>query len=338
MINRIWFGDSNLDRAARTALTPVEGVFAAVSGLRTLLYDAGWLKSEVASVPTVSVGNLSVGGTGKTPIAAWVSACLHDRDARPAIVMRGYGADEPEVHRRLNPDINVVVDADRVRGVESAVRQGADVVVLDDAFQHRRLARTADIVLVSADQWSDDIRLLPAGPWREPLSALRRADLIVVTRKSVSTERVDHVHEKLSSIVPRVPRVSVHLAPAEVRLVGGLAHEDVESLRGEHVMVVVAIGDPMAFLRQLEMIGARADPHVFPDHHEFSGDDIQRLLTGSHHGDRVLCTLKDAVKLEKIWPRDGPRLWYVSQRVIVERGVGGMETLLTAVLAARHSQ
>lgn len=338
MIERIWFGSSTADRAARTVLAPAERIFAAVSGLRMLLYDAGWLKSDRAVVPTISVGNLTVGGTGKTPISAWIAAWLGEHGAKPAIVLRGYGDDEPDVHRVLNPAIDVIVDADRVRGAATAASRGADVVVLDDAFQHRRLAKTADIVLISADAWSGEPRLLPAGPWREPIVAVRRADLVIVTRKAASHEAVDAVSEALSSVAPRIPRVSVHLAPGDLRSVVGDERIPIESLRGERIRVVAAVGDPTAFLRQLEAAGAIVVPTIFPDHHAFSASDVRRVLKGSRPADRVICTLKDAVKLAKIWPHEAPRLWYVSQRVIVERGVGGIEQLLTAVLESRDAQ
>jgi tetraacyldisaccharide-1-P 4'-kinase len=162
-MERVWFGRDAVSRAARAALMPVERVFAGVSGLRTLLYDAGWVKGTLPPVPVVSVGNLTVGGTGKTPVSAWIARWLRDHGGHPAIVMRGYGDDEPAVHRLLNPDVDVIVAPDRARGVEEAVRRGADIAVLDDGFQHRQLRRDVDIVLISADQWPDDVHLLPPG-------------------------------------------------------------------------------------------------------------------------------------------------------------------------------
>ena len=99
------------------------------------------------------------------------------RGAQPAVVLRGYGEDEPLVHERLNPSIPVIVNPDRARAVALAAARGATIAVLDDAFQHRAIRRDADLVLVSADRWTPDVRVLPAGPWREPLTALRRATL-----------------------------------------------------------------------------------------------------------------------------------------------------------------
>ena len=337
-MERVWYGTDGLARAARVALAPAERLFAGLSGLRTLLYDAGWVKASPPPIPVVSVGNLTVGGTGKTPVAAWIARWLGDHGARPAVILRGYGSDEPAVHRALNPDIDVILDADRRRAVTEAVHRGADVAVLDDAFQHRQLKRTVDIVLISADRWSSEVHLLPAGPWREPLSALRRADLVIVTRKAAGPDAVERVHTVLSRIAPRVPRVSVHLAADDLIRVDDAGHAPLSTLQGERVTAVVAIADPAAFVRQLELCGARVDPMVYRDHHEFEPADIERIIATASGSARVVCTLKDAVKLRNLWPRAAPTLWYVSQRVIVERGVGGIEQLLDGALRARHPQ
>src|SRR5690349_18685175 len=152
LIERVWFGTDAWARGGRLALAPLEAVYGAAVTLRGKLYDAGILRTRETAIPAVGVGNLSVGGTGKTPFAAWIARALANRGARPAIVLRGYGEDEPLVHRVLNPTIPVIVAADRVRGTVQARSTGADIAVLDDAFQHRRARRRADIVLVSADR------------------------------------------------------------------------------------------------------------------------------------------------------------------------------------------
>src|SRR5579862_8723326 len=189
----LWRSDSFLARFARLALSPAALVYRGGVALRGTL-----VRSHDPALPSISVGNLTVGGTGKTPIAAWIVAELTSMGARPAVVLRGYaGGDEIDVHRRLNPDIPVIGNPDRVAGVAQAKEQGADIVVLDDAFQHRRIARLSDIVLISADAWNGEVRLLPAGPWREPLSALGRASAIVITRKAVDESRADAVTRAL---------------------------------------------------------------------------------------------------------------------------------------------
>lgn len=317
---------------------PAERVFAGVSGLRTLLYDAGWVRGESARIPVVSIGNLTVGGTGKTPVSAWVARWLRDHGSHPAIVMRGYGDDEPAVHGALNPDIDVVIGVNRVGAVDEAVRRGADIAVLDDGFQHRQLRRDVDIVLISADRWPEDIHLLPAGPWREPLSAVRRADLVIVTRKAASDSEVGRVHQRLAKVAPRVPRMSVYLAPDELLRVDGMERAPLRSLAGERIVAVSAVGDPIAFARQLEAHASNVEAMSFRDHHGFTAADVVRIVAASHGSARVVCTLKDAVKLRVLWPRGGPPLWYVSQRVIVERGVGGIERLLETALRTRDAR
>ena len=328
ILERIWFGRDLLAKAARLSLMPLEGLYGSVVGVREALYDAGLLAARDPALPTISVGNVSVGGTGKTPVAAWLARGLAERGAKPAIVLRGYGDDEPLVHRTINPDVPVIVSADRVAGIAAARAGGATVAVLDDAFQHRRVRRDADLVLVSADRWTRSPHLLPAGPWREPLRAVRRASLIVVTRKAASSADADAVHEALTHIAPRVPRTTVHLAPAELIAIDGGERLPIAALAGRPVRVIAAVGDPTALIRQLESLGARVEADIYPDHHEFSDGEIREFSRRVPSDGLALCTLKDAVKLTTRWPRGGLPLWYVSQHVIVERGVGGVERVL----------
>lgn len=331
-VDRVWYGNDPLASIMRMALMPAERLFSGIIGARDILYDAGWLPAVEPPIPAVSIGNLTVGGTGKTPIAAWIARGLVARGARPAVVLRGYGDDEPLVHQTLNPDVAVVVDADRAAGVAAAAKAGADIAVLDDAFQHRRVRRIADIVLISADRWSDSVRLLPAGPWRERLDALQRATLVVVTRKGASDARVDAVHEALSRAARAIPRVSVRLALAELVSAAPVdetpARQPLSSLAGARVRAVLSIADPGAFARQLEAEGAVVRVDAFPDHHAFAAAEVERLVRRVEPNELVVCTLKDAVKLAPLWPRLAPPLWYVSQQVMVERGVGGLERVL----------
>ena len=341
VVDELWYGTGPLARASRVLAAPAAGVFRALVGARELLYDAGWLQTSEPALPVVSVGNLTVGGTGKTPIAAWVARELLERGAKPAIVLRGYGGDEQLVHQTLNPTLPIVVAPDRVAGVAEASRRGATVAVLDDAFQHRRIRRAADFVLVSADRWTRDARLLPAGPWREPLSAARRATLVVVTRKAASDSVVDDVNAALAAAAPSIPRVTVRLElDALVRAADDNAHPEVVPLRAiadTAVRAVLSIADPRAFVRQLERAGARVAVSAFLDHHTFTELEIARIVDALRPGEWAICTLKDAVKLAPRWPRLAPPLWYVSQRVTVERGVGGLERILDDLARPRAS-
>lgn len=336
-VERIWYADGWAERAARAALAPAAWVYAAASAGRNALYDRGVLTAHTPAVPVLSVGNLSVGGTGKTPVTAWAAERLRHAGARPAIVLRGYGDDEPLVHRRLNPDVEVVVDSNRVRGVVEARRAGADCVVLDDGFQHRAIARHADWVLVAAERGHAGDRLLPAGPLREPVAALRRADVLLVTRKSASREEAMRVADQLAHHVRGGAVAVCHLAPEALvhATTGEVA--PLSWLDGRRVVAVAAIGAPRDFFAQLRALGARLDEASFPDHHLFDAGDVARLARRATGTDGVLCTLKDAVKLAPVWPRVGPSLWYVSQRAAVEHGERTLDASLDAVLAARQA-
>lgn len=325
-------------RAARLALAPLAGLYRGIVAVRGSLYDAGLLPARRTALPALSVGNLSVGGTGKTPFAAYVAGELRSRGGKPAIVLRGYGGDEPLVHATLNPGIPVVVSPDRVAGVAEARVLGADVAVLDDAFQHRRAERWGDIVLISADRWTDVRRLLPAGPWRESARALRRATMVVVTRKAATPDEAESVREELRAAAPELPIAIVRLASLNLHAAAGTDVMPLEHLRGRRVHLIAAVGDPVAFTKQVESAGASiATSSIYPDHYRFSREDGVRLALATAGADLALCTLKDAVKLSPHWPAEAPRLWYVSQHVVIEREAAALDALLDGLLAARST-
>jgi tetraacyldisaccharide 4'-kinase len=338
LIERVWYGGSTVAGGARTVLAPVEAVYACGVAVRNALYDSGRLAQYGTAVPALSVGNLSVGGTGKTPVTAWLAQQLVTRGAHPAIVLRGYGNDEPLVHERLNPDVPVIVSPDRVAGSVRASASGADVVLFDDAFQHRRASRVADVVVVSADQWLRSRRLLPAGPLREPLRALRRATLMLVTRKAASLETASLACAGIARAAPGVPLATAHLALDALHAAANAeAPRQVASLAGTEVLAVSAIGNPQAFAAQLAAAGAHVRSVALPDHHAYSRDDAGRLARAADGVDLVVCTLKDVVKLAQVWPRQAVPLWYVSQQLVVEHGGAAVDAALQTVLDARRT-
>ena len=337
LIERVWAGNSAADKAIRTALTPLELLYRAGVALRGSFYDTGLARVQRSPIPTISIGNLTVGGTGKTPVAAWVAWRLKSLGESPAIVLRGYGGDEPLVHSRINPEIPVIVSADRVAGVAEAKSQGATVAVLDDAFQHRRAARDVDLVLMSADNWQEEQHVLPAGPYREPMSALSRASAVIITRKSAGDSLVHSVEGAVKSRFPGLPIAVASLSPAEIVLAKSTDHhEPINALAGKRVCAIAAVGNPSAFFEQLERVGAQVTRQAYPDHHPFSNRDVAMLGAASRSVDYVVCTLKDAVKLEPLWPADGRPLWYVSLAVAIESGKPAIEELL-ARLARRKN-
>ncbi len=315
-IERIWAADG----PAAWALTPLSWLFGFGTGARNLLFDLGLLPSHALGLPAVSVGNLSVGGTGKTPVSAWVASELRAMGAHPAILLRGYGDDEPLVHARLNPGIPVIANPDRVAGAAEARAKGATVLVLDDAFQHRRARRDLDLVLVAAEQGGAH-RLLPAGPLREGHRALRRAALVIVTRKSASLAEAEGVAAAWTGFAGAPPTAVIALNPGPLRPVDAIgASLPLSSLAGKRVLAVSAIGAPGAFEAQLRAAGASVESAAYPDHHAFSEGDVTALVRRADVTDLTICTLKDAVKLGPRWPRQAPGVWYLSQAVEVERG------------------
>jgi tetraacyldisaccharide 4'-kinase len=337
LIEMIWTGRGRRARAARVMLAPVELLYRAVVATRGKLYDWRVLRVHAFSVPILSIGNLSVGGTGKTPVAAWFAQRLSTKGMRPGIVLRGYGADETIVHQRLNEGIPVIAAADRVRAIREAIGHGVDAVVLDDAFQHRRAARDADVVLVSADAWSSGTpRLLPAGPWREPLRSARRANLVIITRKTAERSTVEDVRRALASAAPQVPVATAYLAPGELRSTATGQTLPLQVVRGADLTVIAAIAHPDSFFKQLTELGAVVRPHSFPDHHAFTRQEARDLAMRASSSDFVVCTLKDAVKLESLWPAEAGSLWYVSQRLRIEDGQEHIDRLLDALAPRAH--
>ena len=338
-VNRIWEGEETGDRLARAVLFPFEALYRGVVAVRSELYDRSLVQIHASSIPVISIGNLTVGGTGKTPFASWIAGRLTDLGMKPAIVLRGYGGDEVLVHRRLNPGMQVIADASRSSGIAAAAANGATVAVLDDAFQHRRAMRDADIVLFSADSWTGKPRLLPVGPWREPISAVRRASLAVITRKAASDESVADLSSALMVAGPLVPQAVVRLVMTRLtRAAGSVSSMDLQKLEGKKILAVSAVGNPDSFARQLRELGAEALTCSYPDHHAFSHNDIAVIIAKSTSVDFIVCTLKDAVKLASRWPASAPPLWYVSQTVSVENGAAQIDKVLARIQSHNSSQ
>ncbi len=332
-MDRIWYSETGTAWLARTMLRPASWVYGLVVAARNAMYDRGLIEEKSLGLPVVSIGNLSAGGTGKTPAAAWMARELKQLGARPAVIMRGYGGDEQLVHRTLNPGIPVFTGADRAQSLKQALATGCDAAVMDDGFQHRRVARTADIVLVSADRWQERLQLLPSGPGREPLSALERATLVVVTRKAAQMDTALSISRLLVGRTGRpVPVLS--LEPAMLVDFHTGVEFPLSALQGRPVVVAAGVADPVALERQMRSFGARPSMRVFPDHHAYGVADVASLISP---GDSmpVVCTLKDAVKLGPMWPRESAPLWYVSQRCEFDEGGTEIRSLLVRVLAAR---
>ncbi len=334
IVRWLWEGGT-LATVARLPLTPLSALYWGMMKLRAAAYRAGWRRIERLPLPTVAVGNLSVGGTGKTPLAAWIARYYAERGRTPGILLRGYGGDEPLVHQRLVPEAVVVADPDRAAGARAARARGADVLVLDDAYQLLGVARDLNVAVVSAESVGASPWPLPAGPWREGADALDRAQVIVVTRKCASEERAVGFADWLARRRPGASVCIAHLAVSHFQGMQSGAPREAAVLAGRRVLAAAGIADPASFGAQLSALGASVQLQAYQDHHPYGAADVERLVRASAEGDYVVVTEKDAVKLRARWPggEDIPEPLVAVLAVRWERNGRALEQALDAVLA-----
>lgn len=326
-------------------------LFGAAARLRGCAYDKGWMHVEALDVPVVSVGNLTSGGTGKTPMVAWLVSEIARRGLRPGVLSRGYGKssesatvadlnDEGLLLKRELPGLLQVQDPDRVRGGRALVERGAEVVLLDDGFQHRRLARDLDLCLVDATRpWglpgtSDGppvCAFLPRGLMREPRSGLARADAIVITRaESADPQVVESLEAELKAASPGTPILHAAHRPRELRDPRGKTHP-LGQLDGRAVDLVSAIGNPDAFEASVTRLGAQVGAHRrFPDHYVYAAGD----LDGLGDGRLLVTTAKDAVKLGPL----GREFQALEIELELVRGRSELDALLESAIAPHGTE
>lgn len=328
VLDAIWWREHSFPGrgALLLPLSAAEWVFRAAAGLRGSLYAGGVLRAARAGVPVISIGNLAVGGAGKTPAAIAVASRLLARGRRVAVLSRGYGAvrsdprvvsdgkkvllsaedggDEGVLVARRLPGVAVLCGPRRTELARLARGAlGADVLLLDDGFQHRALARDLDVVVLDAGNPFGNGHLLPRGPNREPPKALRRAGLVWLSRVEGATpEGLETLRALAREATGHDPVESRH-QPLDV-LDGRLASSyGLEALRGRRVRLLVGIARPGAFRRTVEALGAVVTgERRFRDHHRFREEELREVLgpadrNGSRDGEWVLTTEKDAVRL-----------------------------------------
>ncbi len=326
---------------ARAGLAVVSGPYRLAVGLRNWLFDRGWKRSRRAAVPVVSVGNLTLGGTGKTPAVEYLAKWFREQDRRVTILSRGYGAgrgrnDEALVLEENLPDVPHLQGKDRVALARIAVEElESEVLLLDDGFQHRRLARDLDIVLIDVTEPWGYGRVFPRGLLREPAKGLRRADFVILTRcDQAPPEMVAATRAETARWVPgsRIAE-SIH---APVDLVNAdAATEALELVRHRPVAALCGIGNPEAFRRTLANLGPDLTAfEVFPDHHDFTRTDVERLREWARQLPPevlVLTTQKDLVKL-RVSQLGGRPLWAVRVALSITAGLEELHRRLTSVL------
>ena len=294
-LRRMWRGEQGaLPRFLAGLTLPPSLLFRAGAAVRNGLYDRAMLPVHSGSIPVVSVGNLAVGGTGKTPISSWLVTTLADAGWSPALVTRAYGEDEILLHRRWNPEVPVLRAPRRIDGVREAVRIGRDVVVVDDGFQHRALARDLDLVLISPSHPLSS-RLLPRGPLREPMGSLSRADLVLVTAKGPA--QLTPARAMVEALSQMGVGRRIALFPFEVGRWQTLDGTPANRPAGPP-LAVASVAEPEGFLRLVtdRVDGSAPSLLTFRDHYEYGPADLRHIRRESG-GRWIATTEKDAVKL-----------------------------------------
>lgn len=283
--------------------------YALVVGLRNLAFDRGWKTTHRVEVPVVSVGNLTLGGTGKTPMVEWISRWFRNRQVRVAILSRGYGDstgfnDEGRVLEENLPDVPHLQSPDRVALARIAVEElESQVLVLDDGFQHRRLARDLDVVLLDALNPFGLGRMFPRGLLREPIGSLRRAGVVVLSRADLVDEPARRaIRSRAERAAGPLKWVVTRHAPLDLIDSEGRSYPLAE-IRGRNVAAFCGIGNPEGFRRTLDGLAVSiASFRAFPDHHPYSASDVADLSgwVRGQGAELVLTTQKDLVKLRTL--------------------------------------
>ncbi len=295
----------------RTALRTASIGYRAAIGFRAVLWKAGLRRVHQATVPVISVGNLTTGGTGKTPLVALVCRMLQTSGVSPGIISRGYRSvdglpnDEKLVLSVQCPDVPHEQNSDRVAAAASIFRDhSVNAIVMDDGFQHRRLHRDLDIVLIDATNPFGFGHLLPRGLLREPLSALRRADAALITRSDLVSE--SDLMAIQATLLQNAPGLDGRILRVAFRPAGLLSvtrqRSELSSVRDQPVFLMTGIGNPEAFAATCRRAGLQiAGSRWFADHHHYSDSDLQAVQAEARMTDakRIVTTLKDLVKLRE---------------------------------------
>ena len=299
-IQKVWYGDA----AFGWVLLPFAALYRLVTGVRRQLYRRGIFRTYRAGVPVIVVGNITAGGTGKTPTVIWLVNELRDRGFAPGIVSRGYGGSQSGTSMRVDADSDaavvgdepvllarrgqcpVAVDSDRVRAARMLIEDGVNVIVADDGLQHLRLQRDFEICVIDGARRFGNRRLLPAGPLREPIERLGQVDQVLVNGGDAEGDER-----------------AFELRAAEAQRLNGSLIRQLAAFKDSTVHAVAGIGNPRRFFDSLRAHGIQVIEHGFPDHARLTAGDLK-------FGDDfdVFMTEKDAVKLDR---HMGDKYWFV---------------------------
>jgi tetraacyldisaccharide 4'-kinase len=331
----------------RTVLRGAEVAYTAGVGFRNRGYDSGKTEIHQVSVPVISVGNLTLGGTGKTPMVKWIARRLRARNLRVAILSRGYGAtdggrnDEALELEQSLPDVPHLQSPDRVAIAQAAVEElASQVLLVDDGFQHRRLGRDLDIVLLDATQPFGYDHVFPRGTLREPARNLKRANIVCLSRANLVTpEQREAIRQRALHYAPSAVWCEVSHSPSALLNSSGI-EGSMDKLRGARVFGFCGIGNPDAFRKTLENAGAElVGWREFPDHHDYQAEDVASVSAAANDSgaEMAVCTQKDLVKLRVPMLRTLP-LWAVVVEIEFLEGEDAMRAALDGLEVAEDGE
>jgi tetraacyldisaccharide 4'-kinase len=340
---RIWQRRGVWGIFLRVLFLPVACLYWLGVQIRNGCYSFGWKKSRRLAQFVISIGNLTVGGTGKTPTVVWMAQELRQRGFKTAVLSRGYHrkGNQP---RMVNPSLSAKVDdfgdepammaqifgltvavgSPRYLAADQVIEQGAvDVFLLDDGFQHRQLARDVDLLLLGSDAegW-----MLPSGPFREPKTALGRADFLLITGARERWQRVTTAKKAPSAVFYGSLQPQALIALESHRW----QEYSVSRLARRKILAVAAIADPEPFYRMIELSdGEIVDVLEFPDHHDYSLEDGQRIARAARNADLIVTTEKDILKLIR-FPL-AQKLLALRVAMIVESGASLVQSIVERI-------
>ena len=293
----------NLIKKCRYILIPFSFIYFLLVSVRNIFYSIGIFKEYGLDARVISVGNITWGGTGKTPVVLFILEALLAKARKAAILTRGYGGDEQGLFSRLAPRAAVLVDKDRVKsGQEAITTHSVDTLLLDDGFQYRRLKKDLEITLIDATNPFGNGWMIPAGSMRESLRDLKRAGIFLITRVDLVEEKkgVQSLEEKLKKINPGALIIKSIHSPGHIYKLSNDQLVDVEALKKKDIVLVSAIGNPDSFEKTIHKLDLKVKKHfIFRDHHWYKEKDLKKIESYcvSNKIDTIITTEKDAVRI-----------------------------------------
>ena len=280
-------------------------IYALAIYLRALFYKFGIFKAEKANLKVISVGNITLGGTGKTPFVIMLAKIFaEEMKKNVCVLIRGYGWDEQAMLKKNLPDIPVLVGENRARSCRRAIRlYGSDTALLDDGFQHWELERDLNIVLIDSRNPFGNGSLFPRGILREPKESIKRADIVVFTKVPKTGNDINKLKEELKAINEKLVFAEARHEPEHFYNPRKKDIVGLDSVKGKRVILISSIGDPAYFEDTIKGLSADIAEHIiFPDHHDYRAKDIDKIkaICGERKFDYLVTTEKDAIKLNRM--------------------------------------